>query len=100
MQPYHVVDDARWAEGRIGRERCAGSYAYRSLLDAGATLINQGAIRADAHTFTISGNATSTFTNSPGATASAINSGTLTISGCTITIRQPTSDGCFTVAVA
>ncbi len=38
MQPYHVIDDARWAEGRIGAKRCASSYAYRSLLDAGAQL--------------------------------------------------------------
>lgn len=35
MQPYHVVDDGRWAEGRIGAERCASSYAFRSLLDHG-----------------------------------------------------------------
>jgi predicted amidohydrolase YtcJ len=38
MQPYHIIDDGRWAEGRIGPERCATSYANRSLLDAGATL--------------------------------------------------------------
>jgi predicted amidohydrolase YtcJ len=38
MQPYHVVDDGRWAEGRIGAKRCASSYTYRSLLDAGAKL--------------------------------------------------------------
>jgi predicted amidohydrolase YtcJ len=38
MQPYHVIDDGRWAEGRIGPERCASSYAYRSLLDAHAKL--------------------------------------------------------------
>lgn len=38
MQPFHVIDDGRWAEGRIGAKRCASSYAYRSLLDAGATL--------------------------------------------------------------
>jgi predicted amidohydrolase YtcJ len=38
MQPYHVIDDGRWAEGRIGKKRCASSYAYRSLLDAGAVL--------------------------------------------------------------
>lgn len=38
MQPYHVVDDGRWAEGRIGAKRCSSSYAYRSLLDAGAKL--------------------------------------------------------------
>jgi predicted amidohydrolase YtcJ len=36
MQPYHVIDDGRWAEGRIGAKRCATSYACRSLLDAGA----------------------------------------------------------------
>jgi predicted amidohydrolase YtcJ len=38
MQPYHAIDDGRWAEGRIGKERCASSYAFRSLLDAGAVL--------------------------------------------------------------
>lgn len=38
MQPYHVIDDGRWAEGRIGAKRCASSYALRSLLDAGATV--------------------------------------------------------------
>jgi predicted amidohydrolase YtcJ len=38
MQPYHVIDDGRWAEGRIGAKRCASSYAYRAILDAGATL--------------------------------------------------------------
>lgn len=38
MQPFHVVDDARWAEGRIGKKRCESSYAFRSLLDAGAVL--------------------------------------------------------------
>jgi predicted amidohydrolase YtcJ len=38
MQPYHAIDDGRWAEGRIGSKRCASSYAFRSLLDAGARL--------------------------------------------------------------
>ncbi len=38
MQPYHAIDDGRWAEGRIGGRRCASSYAFRSLLDAGARL--------------------------------------------------------------
>ncbi len=38
LQPYHIIDDGRWAEGRIGPERCATSYANRSLLDAGAIL--------------------------------------------------------------
>jgi predicted amidohydrolase YtcJ len=36
MQPFHIIDDGRWAEGRIGAKRCASSYAVRSLLDAGA----------------------------------------------------------------
>jgi predicted amidohydrolase YtcJ len=38
MQPYHAIDDGRWAEGRIGPRRCASSYAFRSLLDHGAKL--------------------------------------------------------------
>jgi predicted amidohydrolase YtcJ len=38
MQPYHAIDDGRWAEGRIGAERAKGTYAFRSLLDAGAVL--------------------------------------------------------------
>ena len=38
MQPYHLIDDARWAEGRIGAKRCESSYCYRSLLDAKAKL--------------------------------------------------------------
>jgi predicted amidohydrolase YtcJ len=32
MQPYHAIDDGRWAEGRIGTARCASSYAFASLL--------------------------------------------------------------------
>jgi predicted amidohydrolase YtcJ len=38
MQPYHAIDDGRWAEKRIGRERARTTYAFRSLLDAGVTL--------------------------------------------------------------
>jgi predicted amidohydrolase YtcJ len=38
MQPYHAIDDGRWAENRIGPERAKWTYAFRSLLDAGATL--------------------------------------------------------------
>lgn len=38
MQPYHAIDDGRWAEKRIGPERAKGSYAFRSLADAGAVL--------------------------------------------------------------
>ena len=36
MQPYHAVDDGRWAEKVIGAERAKTTYAFRSLLDAGA----------------------------------------------------------------
>jgi predicted amidohydrolase YtcJ len=38
MQPYHAIDDGRWAEKRIGHERARTTYAFRSLLDAGAHL--------------------------------------------------------------
>ncbi len=38
MQPYHCIDDGRWAEKRIGTERAKTTYAFRSLLDAGAVL--------------------------------------------------------------
>jgi predicted amidohydrolase YtcJ len=38
MQPYHAADDGRWAEKRIGRERCRGTYAFRALLDSGVVL--------------------------------------------------------------
>jgi len=38
MQPYHAIDDGRWAENRIGSERAKGTYAFRSLIDAGAIL--------------------------------------------------------------
>jgi len=38
VNPYHVSDDMRWMEERIGHERCRGAYAFRSLLDHGAAL--------------------------------------------------------------
>lgn len=38
MQPYHEADDGRWAEKVIGPERSKGTYAFRSLRDAGARL--------------------------------------------------------------
>ena len=38
MQPYHAIDDGRWAEKRIGAERCRTTYAFRTLLDAGVVL--------------------------------------------------------------
>lgn len=36
MQPHHAIDDGRWAETKIGYERAKATYAFRSLLDAGA----------------------------------------------------------------
>jgi predicted amidohydrolase YtcJ len=38
MQPYHAIDDGRWAEKVIGPERSRTTYAFRSLRDAGARL--------------------------------------------------------------
>jgi predicted amidohydrolase YtcJ len=38
MQPYHAIDDGRWAEKVIGHERGKGTYAFKSLLEAGTRL--------------------------------------------------------------
>ena len=38
VQPYHAIDDGRWAEQKIGPERCRTTYAFRSLLDKGVRL--------------------------------------------------------------
>jgi predicted amidohydrolase YtcJ len=38
MQPYHAIDDGRWAVKRIGPERIKLTYAFRDLLDAEAPL--------------------------------------------------------------
>lgn len=38
MQPYHAIDDGRWAERVIGPERIKRTYAFRSFLDHGVTL--------------------------------------------------------------
>ena len=37
MQPYHAIDDGRWAGKNIG-DRIRTTYAFRSLLDTGARL--------------------------------------------------------------
>ena len=39
INPYHVSDDMRWMEERIGAARSRGAYAFRKLKDAGAVLI-------------------------------------------------------------
>ncbi len=38
MQPYHAIDDGRWAEKLIGPERIKKTYAFKALLDANAQL--------------------------------------------------------------
>jgi predicted amidohydrolase YtcJ len=38
VQPYHAIDDGRWAVRRIGPERLKGTYAFRSLIDSGAVV--------------------------------------------------------------
>jgi predicted amidohydrolase YtcJ len=35
VQPYHAIDDGRWAERRIGPDRIKTTYAFRTLLDKG-----------------------------------------------------------------
>lgn len=39
MQPAHAVEDAPWAEQRLGAARIQGAYAWRTLRRAGATLV-------------------------------------------------------------
>jgi predicted amidohydrolase YtcJ len=38
VQPYHAIDDGRWAEKVIGAERIKTTYAFKSLFDAGANV--------------------------------------------------------------
>jgi predicted amidohydrolase YtcJ len=38
MQPFHAIDDGRWAWKRLDEKRLKGTYAFRSLLDGGAVL--------------------------------------------------------------
>jgi predicted amidohydrolase YtcJ len=38
VQPFHAIDDGRWAEKRIGPERIKSTYAFRSLMDSGAVV--------------------------------------------------------------
>jgi len=39
VQPYHAIDDGRWAETKIGPRRALTTYAFRSLLENGASLV-------------------------------------------------------------
>ena len=36
MQPYHAIDDGRWAEPLIGPDRVKSMYVFKSLFDSGA----------------------------------------------------------------
>ena len=38
MQPTHATSDMPWAEDRVGKQRIAGAYAWRRMLDSGARL--------------------------------------------------------------
>jgi predicted amidohydrolase YtcJ len=38
MQPYHAIDDGRWADGFIGPVRSETTYSFRALIDSGARL--------------------------------------------------------------
>jgi hypothetical protein len=38
MQPYHAIDDGRWADNLLGPDRASRTYAFRALIDSGATL--------------------------------------------------------------
>jgi len=38
VQPYHAIDDGRWAQKRIGPDRIKTTYPFRSLIDSGANL--------------------------------------------------------------
>jgi hypothetical protein len=38
MQPYHTIDDGRWAWKRLDQKRLDGTYAFRALIDSGVTI--------------------------------------------------------------
>jgi hypothetical protein len=38
VQPYHAIDDGRWAVKRIGEARLDGTYAFASLIKSGAVV--------------------------------------------------------------
>jgi len=38
VQPYHAIDDGRWAEKRIGHDRASRTYAFRTFKDHGVRL--------------------------------------------------------------
>ena len=38
VNPFHLVDDMRWLEERIGKDRTRNAFAFKSMLDSGAML--------------------------------------------------------------
>ncbi len=38
MQPFHIIDDGRWAWKRLDEKRIKGTYAFRTILDSGGVL--------------------------------------------------------------
>jgi predicted amidohydrolase YtcJ len=38
MQPFHIIDDGRWAWKRLDQKRIKGTYAFRTILDSGGVL--------------------------------------------------------------
>lgn len=38
MQPFHIIDDGRWAWKRLDERRLKGTYAFRTILDSGGVL--------------------------------------------------------------
>jgi predicted amidohydrolase YtcJ len=39
MQPTHATSDMPWAEARLGKDRLAGAYAWKSIMAAGAHVV-------------------------------------------------------------
>jgi predicted amidohydrolase YtcJ len=38
MQPFHIIDDGRWAWKRLDEKRLKGTYAFRTILDSDGVL--------------------------------------------------------------
>lgn len=38
MQPFHIIDDGRWAWKRLDEKSLKGTYAFRTILDSGGVL--------------------------------------------------------------
>lgn len=49
MQPTHCTSDMRWVEDRVGAERAKGAYAWRSLIDSGASIAGGSDFPVESH---------------------------------------------------